>query len=108
MKLAPEISPNKTVEGLLGGIAVGVLLGVAFAAALVPDMPPGRAAFLAFLLTLAAALGDLTVSLLKRSAGVKDAGRLLPGHGGLLDRLSGLLWASPLLHLLLSARGASP
>src|SRR4029077_19967983 len=85
-KRAPTVSPNKTVEGLLGGLACGILSRIVVARLLLPDFTPVRAAMFGFLLSLAAAFGDLTVSLLKRGAGVKDAGTLLPGHGGVLDR----------------------
>ena len=95
-RLAPRISPNKTIEGLLGGLLLAVVVGVLFA-------PRGGAAAnqrpaVALVALLAAGfsvLGDLFESLLKRHAGVKDSGNLIPGHGGLLDRLDGVLAALP-------------
>jgi phosphatidate cytidylyltransferase len=87
-KLAPSISPNKTVEGLYGGIAAATLLGGAWVLTsglgkpLLP-FPP--------LLAVAAQMGDLFESWMKRRAGVKDSGKWLPGHGGVLDRLDGLV-----------------
>ena len=95
-KLSPRISPNKTVEGLLGGIVAGVVIGLVFA--LFAGAPPRvlPAVALAALLTVAAAVvGDLFESLLKRHAGAKDSGDLLPGHGGVLDRLASVLAALP-------------
>ena len=95
-KLSPRISPNKTVEGLLGGIVAGVVIGLVFA--LFAGAPPRvlPAVALAALLTVAAAVvGDLFESLLKRHAGAKDSGDLLPGHGGVLDRLDSVLAALP-------------
>jgi phosphatidate cytidylyltransferase len=87
-KLAPSISPNKTVEGLYGGIAAATLLGGVWAMA----MGLGIALlFLAPVLALAAQAGDLFESGMKRRAGVKDSGAWLPGHGGALDRLDGLV-----------------
>ncbi len=87
-KLAPSISPNKTVEGLGGGIAAATLFGGlwAFLTGLGPALY-----LLAPLFAVAAQAGDLFESGIKRRVGVKDSGRWLPGHGGLLDRLDGLV-----------------
>jgi phosphatidate cytidylyltransferase len=87
-KLAPSISPNKTVEGLWGGMAAATLFGGAFA--LATGLGLALLAFPPFL-AIAAQLGDLFESGMKRRAGVKDSGTWLPGHGGLLDRLDGLV-----------------
>ena len=87
-KLAPSISPNKTVEGLWGGVAAAALLGGIWV--LATDLSRTLLA-LAPLFALAAQGGDLFESRMKRVAGVKDSGDWLPGHGGLLDRLDGLV-----------------
>ena len=87
-KLAPTISPNKTVEGLIGGIAAATIFGGAWAYS--TGLGPALLA-LAPVLALAAQAGDLFESGLKRRAGVKDSGTWLPGHGGALDRLDGLV-----------------
>ena len=93
-KLAPAISPGKTWSGAVGGLLAAMLVGEA-AARLLAVGPAGRAAVVAGLLGVSAQAGDLLESAVKRHFGVKDSGRLIPGHGGLLDRLDGLLTAAP-------------
>ncbi|HJU76798.1 MAG TPA: phosphatidate cytidylyltransferase [Sphingomicrobium sp.] len=87
-KLAPSISPGKTVEGLLGGAAIAAILGAAWTVG--TGLKPSLFV-LAPLFALAAQAGDLFESWMKRRAGVKDSGNWLPGHGGVLDRLDGLV-----------------
>jgi len=87
-KLAPSISPNKTIAGLVGGVASAAILAGAWASLV---ELPSILVWLAAPLAVAAQLGDLFESGLKRRAGVKDSGTWLPGHGGLLDRLDGLV-----------------
>ncbi len=110
-KLVPEVSPNKTVEGSLGGIAMtligallvkdaGRLLG-AFDIALFPDMSYGWYLLVGLGVSVAGQIGDLCESYLKRDAGLKDTGNLLPGHGGFLDRFDSLLFAAPLFYYFL-------
>ncbi len=94
LKLAPAISPGKTWSGALGGLAAAMLAGCAAGQAMAPGAPV-RAAALACLLAAASQAGDLMESAIKRGFGVKDSGRLIPGHGGLLDRLDGFLVAAP-------------
>ncbi len=98
-RLAPVISPSKTWAGALGGLVAAALVGAAVAA-LLGAASPGRAAPAAGLLGIASQAGDLLESWVKRRFGVKDSGRLIPGHGGLLDRLDGLLAAAPAAALL--------
>jgi phosphatidate cytidylyltransferase len=102
-KLAPTISPGKTWEGVAGA-AAGVAIYFVVLQFLVPDPRPalnGAAGALAFAALLALSIeGDLFESWLKRQAGVKDSGRLLPGHGGVLDRIDGLTATLPVVALL--------
>ncbi len=93
-KLAPAISPGKTWSGAVGGLAIAMGVGEAAAQAMAPSAP-GRAAAVACMLGVASIAGDLLESWIKRRFGVKDSGRLIPGHGGLLDRLDGLMAAAP-------------
>ncbi|GGH14087.1 phosphatidate cytidylyltransferase [Silvibacterium dinghuense] len=114
-KLAPAISPGKTWEGSIASIAGSVLIGVGLvylaqalnARNLTFLSYPGsifRWIFLAILLNVAAQVGDLIESAIKRGAGVKDSGTLLPGHGGILDRIDALLLAAPVLWYALLAQ----
>ena len=97
-KLAPAISPNKTVEGAIGGLAFGAAAAIAVPMQLgVATSMPGPV-LLAVVVPVAAMAGDLVESALKRRLGVKDMSNLLPGHGGLLDRLDSLLLAGPCLY----------
>jgi phosphatidate cytidylyltransferase len=107
-KLAPKVSPGKTVEGALGGVALGTLAGLACKGtfdlawpALSAGLSWGLAAALAFVCAVAGMVGDLVESLLKRDAALKDAGTLLPGMGGVLDRIDSALLAIPVLYYLL-------
>jgi phosphatidate cytidylyltransferase len=97
-KLAPDVSPNKTVEGLLGGAAVTALAAVGLAGWWRLGIGTGQALVLALLITALGTLGDLVESKLKRAAGLKDSGSLLPGHGGVLDRFDSLMFAAPAVY----------
>ena len=97
-KLAPSISPNKTIAGLIGGVVAAGLVAGGWALAV---ELPGVLLWLAPPLAVAAQAGDLFESGLKRRAGVKDSGTWLPGHGGLLDRLDGLVPVAILTALLM-------
>jgi len=92
-KLAPRISPSKTWSGLGGGVLAALMVG--FLLYRFADLPIQLAAA-SGLLAVAAQLGDLLESWMKRRAGVKDSGTLLPGHGGVMDRLDGVVAAAPL------------
>lgn len=99
-KLAPAISPGKTWSGAFGGALGGVAAGGALAH--IAGSPAGMlaAGLVAFALSVAAQLGDLFESWLKRRGGVKDSGRVIPGHGGVMDRVDGLVAATIVLYLI--------
>lgn len=96
-KLAPSVSPGKTWEGLVGGL----LLAGLFAAVVATKVSLWLIAPIAVIVVLASVIGDLTVSLFKRSAGVKDSGQLFPGHGGVLDRFDSFAAAAPVFVALM-------
>ncbi len=91
----PKVSPGKTIEGLLGGILTTTILAIGLAPWLTP-FSYLHATCLGLLLSLTGFIGDVTVSALKRDLGIKDSGTLLPGHGGILDRIDSLTYTAPL------------
>lgn len=104
-RLAPRISPNKTWSGGAGGLAAAIAAGTGVAAALTPGTALLAAGAVAAAVGIAAQAGDLLESFIKRRFAVKDASRLIPGHGGLLDRADGLIAAVPVAALLSLAIG---
>jgi phosphatidate cytidylyltransferase len=100
IKLSPRISPNKTVEGMIGGVVAGMILALVaapFAGASMKELP--YVAIVAIWTILFSVVGDLFESLLKRHVGVKDSSHLIPGHGGVLDRIDSILAALPVFAL---------
>ncbi|MCA1989542.1 MAG: phosphatidate cytidylyltransferase [Desulfarculus sp.] len=98
-RLAPTLSPGKTWEGVIGGLIFTAVIGGLFAFLFLPDTRVLVGAGLSLALGAISVVGDLLESTLKRAVGAKDSGTLLPGHGGLLDRLDGIIAAAPLLLL---------
>lgn len=98
-KLWPEISPNKTIGGFFGGIVFGGIVGILFYFFAPLEVSLLKIILMSVLISIFGQLGDLVQSAYKRHYGVKDAGKLLPGHGGILDRMDSLLFILPILHL---------
>lgn len=99
-KLSPRISPNKTVEGFIGGMIAGItagVIGALLAGASLRQLP--LVGLIAFIAVVFSVIGDLFQSLLKRHVGAKDSGNLIPGHGGILDRIDSVLAALPVFAL---------
>jgi len=100
-KLAPVISPKKTIEGAIGGIVAASIAGWAIGLWAFPDGSHVACAGIAIVLAIAGMVGDLFESLLKRSVGAKDSSSLIPGHGGVLDRVDAYLFAAPVFYVYL-------
>lgn len=97
-KLAPEISPGKTWEGVIGGLILSSLFALLASVWFFPELDFKAAIPLAVVMSIVGLFGDLAESAIKRGAGAKDAANILPGHGGLLDRLDSLLFNAPILY----------
>lgn len=97
-KLCPAVSPGKTWEGFFGGLGLVVFIGFVFRYLFFTDIPVANFISLCIFTGLIAPVGDLFESMLKRVAGVKDSGKILPGHGGILDRIDALIFAAPALY----------
>jgi phosphatidate cytidylyltransferase len=100
-KLSPVISPNKTIEGAVGGVASGVAAAFIMNGYMGLGLEPLWLTSLAVLMGLVAIGGDLVESVIKRGAGVKDSGTIIPGHGGMLDRIDSLIFTIPVLYYFL-------
>ena len=103
-KLASSISSGKTVEGFLGSI-VGTILTAVIVGTIIFGLPLIKMAVAGFILAIAATLGDLVESVLKRFAGIKDSGFFLPGHGGALDRFDSILYTAPVFYYFVILSG---
>ena len=99
-KLAPAISPGKTIEGLMGGVFGSIIGAIVVCIMFFPGFSVVKMVALTAFLSLIGVMGDLTESMIKRTMGVKDSGNILPGHGGVLDRLDSLMIAAPVLFYL--------
>ena len=105
-KLSTPISPRKTIEGTIAGLVIGTLVSIIYCNFLLKDkFSIANAALIGLLLSVLGQLGDLSVSLMKRTAGVKDSGDFIPGHGGFLDRCDSLIFTAPFLYYYLAIVG---
>jgi len=99
--LAPKISPKKTIAGAVGGFMFGGIVLAIAGRWWLPQVPLAMRAALGSVVVALGIVGDLFESMLKRSAGVKDSSTLIPGHGGILDRIDALLFAAPVYYVVL-------
>ncbi|BAF59439.1 MAG: phosphatidate cytidylyltransferase [Pelotomaculum sp.] len=96
-RIAPVLSPKKTLEGAIGGLLGSFLAGCLFVS-VYPFLPPAKILLLSLMVGMAAEVGDLLESAFKRQAGIKDSSKLIPGHGGILDRFDSALFTAPLVY----------
>ncbi len=98
-KLSSQISPRKTIEGTIAGLVIGTITSIVLSLIFLQEtLSLVNAAFIGLLLSVLGPLGDLSVSLMKRTTGVKDSGDVIPGHGGFLDRCDSLIFSAPVLY----------
>ena len=103
-RLYEKVSPKKSIEGLIGALVASAGIALVCRSWFMPFIGTGEAIMLALALACAGTVGDLAESLFKRAAGVKDSGELIPGHGGILDRMDSMLFAAPVLYYYLTMR----
>ena len=103
-RLYEKISPKKSIEGLLGALAASAGMALLCRVWFMPDIGMGEAIGIALVLAIVGTIGDLVESLFKRAAGIKDSGWIIPGHGGILDRMDSMLFAAPVLYYYLRMR----
>lgn len=101
-KLCPNISPHKTVEGAIGGIVSSVIVTYILGFSFSFEKNLANAALLTVPFCILGMIGDLFASAIKRAAGIKDYGNLIPGHGGILDRFDSIIMTAPLLYLFIA------
>ena len=100
--LAPSISPKKTIEGAVCGVVASAAALLSFGGSVMPGLGSGWHALFGVMIALLGIAGDLFESRLKRASGMKDSSALFPGHGGVLDRIDGLLFAAPVYYVVMS------
>ncbi len=103
-RLYEKVSPKKSIEGLAGALAASMGMALICRVWFLPPTGIGEAVVLAFVLAIVGTVGDFVESLFKRAAGIKDSGTIIPGHGGILDRMDSMLFAAPVLYYYLKMR----
>jgi len=103
-RLYEKVSPKKSIEGLAGALVASAGMALACRVWFMPPLGAGEAVGIALLLAVVGTIGDLVESLFKRAAGIKDSGSIIPGHGGILDRMDSMLFAAPILYYYLRMR----
>ena len=103
-RLYEKVSPKKSIEGLLGALVASAAMALLCRVWFMPPIGAGEAIAIALMLAVVGTVGDLVESLFKRAAGVKDSGTIIPGHGGILDRMDSMLFAAPVLYYYLRMR----
>jgi phosphatidate cytidylyltransferase len=103
-RLYEKVSPKKSIEGLIGALAAAAGMALLCRAWFMPPVSTGEAIALGLVLASVGTIGDLAESLFKRAAGVKDSGGIIPGHGGILDRMDSMLFAAPVMYFYLGMR----
>jgi phosphatidate cytidylyltransferase len=101
-RLYIEVSPNKTVVGAAGSLVGGVVAALLLKATIIPMLTLSSAVLIGIMIGIISIIGDLVESMFKRDAGVKDSGIIIPGHGGVLDKIDGVLFAGPMLYWMLT------
>jgi phosphatidate cytidylyltransferase len=104
-KLYIEVSPNKTVAGAIGSLMGGAIAAILLRSTIVPLLTVSSAVSIGIIIGIISIVGDLVESMFKRDAGVKDSGIVIPGHGGILDKIDGVLFAGPMLYWVLTIMG---
>jgi phosphatidate cytidylyltransferase len=104
-KLYTAVSPHKTIEGAAGSVVGGMLGALILRTVLIPHMTVSSTVLIGMVIGIISIVGDLVESMFKRDAGVKDSGVIIPGHGGVLDKIDGVLFAGPVLYWMLKLIG---
>jgi phosphatidate cytidylyltransferase len=104
-RLYTAVSPNKTIAGAVGSLVGGALCSLSLSYAFIPSLTTSSAVVIGIMIGVTTIIGDLVESMFKRDAGIKDSGVIIPGHGGILDKIDGILFGGPVLYFMLLAMG---